>query len=199
MAEVDLVNVSGKPADAAVELRLRGAQRQDTVRATGSGTQHLPFDIPAWATGLEVDLTMDRAQWGRFTDFGVTVLDSAGRQVAQRPMQYAFGRLSTVLPDAHGGIRAELRLLPGFADAGDDRPWSAVVAIRLYADSAVAVAPAGAGEVPLPPSGHGAVSFRLGASPWPLPSGFAPLGVALVRIGDQVWTRESGFAGRNEE
>ena len=199
MAEVDLVNVSGKPADAEVELRLRGAQRQDTVRATGSGTRRLPFDIPAWASGLEVDLTMDRGQWGRFTDFGVTVLDSAGRQVAQRPMQYAFGRLSTVLPDAHGGIRAELRLLPGFADAGDDRPWSAVVTIRLYADSAVAVAPAGAGEVALQSSGRGAISFRLGTSPWPLPSGFAPLGVTLVRIGDQVWTRESGFAGRNDE
>jgi hypothetical protein len=200
MAEVDLVNVTGTPADAEVELRLRGAQRQDTVRATGPGIRRLPFDIPTWAAGLEVDLAMDPAQWGRFTDFGVTVLDSVGRQLAQHPSQYAFGRLSTVLPDAHGGTRAELTLFPGFADAGDDRPWSAVATIRLYADSAVAVAPAaGAGEVPLQPGERGGRSFKLGASPWPLPPGFSPLGVVLVRIGDQVWTRESGFVERNEE
>ncbi len=200
VAEVDLVNVTGKPAGAEVELRLRGAQRQDTVRATGSDIQRLPFEIPTWATSLEVDLAMDREQWGRFTDFGVTVLDPVGRQLAQSPMQYAFGRLSTVLPDAHGGTRAELTLFPGFADAGDDRPWGALVTIRLYADSAVAVAPAaGKGEVALKPGERGAASFRLGSSPWPLPSGFAPLGVVLVRVGDQVWTRESGFAERNEE
>ena len=30
--------------------------------------------------------------------------------------------------------------------------------------------------------------------PWPLPDGFAPLGVVLARIGEQVWTRETVFA-----
>jgi hypothetical protein len=27
-----------------------------------------------------------------------------------------------------------------------------------------------------------------------MPQGFAPLGVILARVGEQVWTRESGFA-----
>jgi hypothetical protein len=199
-AEAELVNVTDQEVRGDVEFRLRGAQRHDTVRASGPAVQRVPFDIPAWATGLEVDLAMDRDQWGRFTDFGLTVLDSVGRQLAQSPLQYAFGRLSTVLPDGRSGSRAELTLFPGFADAADDAPWSAAVTIRLYADSAVAVEPAeGTGEVGMRPGERTTARFPLGRAPWPLPTGFAPLGVVLVRTGDQVWTRESGFAGRSGE
>ncbi|HUQ15420.1 MAG TPA: S8 family serine peptidase [Gemmatimonadales bacterium] len=198
VVHADLSNVTGKAVTARVELRLRGAQRQDTVRARGSAIQRIPFDLPAWATGLEVDMAMDREQWARFTDFGVTVLDSTGRQLAQDPMEYAFSRLSTVLPDGHGGTRAELTLFPGFADPADDRPWSATATIRLYADSAVAIAPmASDGEVSIAPGQTASVRFRLPPAPWPAPPGFAPLGVILARDGEQVWTRESGFAGRS--
>ncbi len=194
VAHADLSNMTDKAVTARVELRLRGAQRQDTVRARGSAIQRIPFDIPAWATGLEVDMAMDPEQWGRFTDFGVTVLDSVGRQLAQDPMEYAFGRLSTVLPDGHGDTRAELTLFPGFADSVPGQPWSATATIRLYADSAVAVAPTvGAGEVSVPPGRTSSVHFRLPPAPWPMPPGFAPLGVILARVGEQVWTRESGF------
>ena len=198
-AQAELTNVSGKPVTAGVELRLRGAERQDTVRASGSAIRRIPFDIPAWATGLEVDMTMDRELWGKFTDFGVTVLDSMGRQLAQDPMEYAFGRLSTVLPDGHGGTRAELTLFPGFADAANERPWSATATIRLYADSAVAVAPAAGsgGETTIGSGQRTSVRFRLPPAPWPMPRGFAPLGLILARVGEQVWTRETGFAERS--
>jgi subtilisin family serine protease len=195
MAVTELLNLSARDITAGTELRLRGAQREDTVRARGSAIREVPFDIPSWATGLEVDVRMDRAQWGRFTDFGVTVLDSLGGQLAQDPLEYAFGRLSTLLPDGHGSTRVTLSLYPGLADAGDDREWSLVTAIRLYADSAVAVAAAdGSGELRLKPGEKGAVRFRLPEAPWPLPAGFSPLGVVLVRAGEQVWTRESGFS-----
>ncbi len=198
VAHADLSNLTGKAVTARVELRLRGAQRQDAIGAHGSASQRIPFDIPAWATGLEVDVAMDREQWGRFTDFGVTVLDSTGRQLAQDPMEYAFGRLSTVLPDGHGGTRAELTLFPGFADPADDRRWSATATIRLYADSAVAIAPvASDGEVSVAPGQTASVRFQLPPAPWPMPAGFAPLGVILARVGEQVWTRESGFAERS--
>jgi subtilisin family serine protease len=198
VAHAELSNVTGKAVTARVELRLRGAQRQEAVRALGSAIQRIPFDIPAWATGLEVDVAMDREQWGRFTDFGVTVLDSMGRQLGQDPMEYAFGRLSTVLPGGHGATRAELTLFPGFADPADDRPWSATATIRLYADSAVAIPPVSDGdEVSLPAGQEASVRFRLPPAPWPMPPGFAPLGVILARVGDQVWTRESGFAERS--
>ena len=195
LAVAELVNVGAREVILGTELRLRGAQREDTVRARGSGIRAVPFDIPAWATGLEVDVRMDPEQWGRFTDFGVTVLDSAGGQLAQDPLQYAFGRLSTLLPEGHRGSRATLSLYPGFADAGDEREWSVVATIRLYADSALAVAPAeGTGELRLQPGARGAVSFRLPPSPWPLPEGFSPLGVILAREAEHVWTRESAFS-----
>ena len=138
---------------------------------------------------------MDAEQWERFTDFGVTVLDATGRQLAQGPQQYALGRTSTLLPEGHRGLRARLSLYPGFADAGDDREWSVVTTIRLYADSAIAVPPAeGTGELQLHAGARGTIGFRLPPSPWPLPEGFSPLAVVLVRDGDQVWTRESAFS-----
>jgi hypothetical protein len=191
-----LSNVTGGAVAAGVELRLRGVQREDTVRASGSAAQRIPFDIPGWATGLEVDLSMNPGQWGRFTDFGVTVLDSAGRQVAQDPLEYAFGRLSTVLPEGHGGTRAQLTLLPGFADSTDSRPWSATATIRLYADSAVALAPVDRSDVSIAPGQAASVPFRLPAVPWLVPSGFVPLGVVLARVGEAVWTRETGLPER---
>jgi tripeptidyl-peptidase II len=198
-AIAELSNMTARPVTAGVELRLRGAQRQHSVRTHGAAIQRISFEIPAWASGLEVDLTMDRDQWSRFTDFGVTVLDSDGRQVAQEPMQYAFGRLSTVLPEGHGDIRADLALLPGFADPADDRPWAVTATIRLYADSAVAVAPltANAGQLSIAAGRRAAMRFRLPSLPWPMSQGFAPLGVVLVREGEQVWTREGGFAERS--
>jgi hypothetical protein len=192
----ELVNVTARAARLGVELRLRGAQRVDTIRARGSAIRRLPFEIPAWATGLEVDVAMPRSQWGRFTDFGVTVLDSAGRQLAQDPMEYAFGRLSTLLPEGHGGTAAELALYPGFADPGDDQEWNVTTTIRLYADSAVAVPPIeGGGEIALDSRRKEGVRFGVPAPPWTLPPGFGPLVVFLVREGDRVWTRESGLEG----
>ena len=193
VARAELSNVTGSAATAEVELRLRGAERRNLIRASGSAVQRIPFDIPGWATGLEVDVAMDRGQWGRFTDFGVTVLDSIGRQIAQDPMEYSFGRLSTVLPDGHGGTRAELTLFPGFADSADSRSWSATATIRLYADSAVAVPPVDGSGAAVAPGGRASVRFRLPPDPWPMPGGFAPLGVVLARIGEQVWTRETGL------
>ena len=138
---------------------------------------------------------MEPGQWGRFTDFGVTVLDSAGIQVAQDPLEYSFGRLSTVLPEGHGEMPVELTLFPGFADPADEKPWSVTTTIRLYADSAVAVSPASAGAsgLTIPAGKRVTADYVLPASPWPMPQGFDPMGVVLVRHGEQVWTRESGF------
>ena len=59
---------------------------------------------------------MERAQWGKFTDFGVTLFDSVGRQIEKSPLNYAVGRLQAELPEGHGDMPVELALFPGFAD-----------------------------------------------------------------------------------
>ena len=79
---------------------------------------------------------MDRAQWGRFTDFGVTLFDSIGRQLGKDPLEYAFGRLSVDLPDGQSDRPVTVALFPGFADPADTARWSATMSIRLYADTA---------------------------------------------------------------
>jgi hypothetical protein len=195
-ASTQLRNVTGQPVTLGIELRLRGAERRYNIRARGSAPQRIPFEIPGWATGVEVDVAMDPDQWGRFTDFGVTVVDSAGRQLAQDPLEYAFGRLSTLLAEGHGDIAAGLALFPGFADSTDSRPWTLTATIRLYADSAIDVAPLtpNAGQLSLAAGGAASVHFRLPPLGWRMPHGFSPLGVVLIRDGEQVWTRESGFA-----
>ncbi len=55
----------------------------------------------------------------------------------------------------------------------------------------------GTGDVTIAAGGSVAVRFQLPPAPWPLPEGFAPLGVFLARAGGQVWTREDGFAERS--
>ena len=196
--ESKLWNRTGTAVRAALEFRLRGGERRDTVRTSGSAVQRVPFDLPAWATGLEVDVAMSRDQWGRFTDFGVTVRDSAGRQLAQDPMEYAFGRLSTTVAAGRSGTRAEVALAPGFADPADGGPWEVVTTIRLYADSAVDVQRAAAGgEVTLAAGAQGSMRFQLPSMPWALPSGFAPMGVVLAREGERVWTLEGGYPERS--
>jgi len=111
-------------------------------------------------------------------------------------LQYAFGRLSTVLPQGHSDIRADLVLFPGFADSTDGRPWTLAVTFRLYADSAIAVPPSAvtASKLSLAAGRAAEVHFRLPPSPWPMPHGFSPLGVVLIRDREQVWSREGGFA-----
>ena len=195
---------------------LVGAERGHTVVARGSGTERVTFRAPRWAKHVEVDVAMERAQWGRFTDFGVTLFDSAGRQLEQSPLNYAFGRLGAELPEGHGDMALAVGLFPGFADSATAAggPWTAQVTIRLYAERPVALQPggeagaaagaaAGAGDaaqgppaaaLAVPPGRTVTQGFTLPASlPWALGDGFHPLGILGVRAGEQVWTRRAGL------
>ena len=88
-----------------------------------------------------------------------------------------------------------LELLPGFADAVTDAPWTLRASLRLYADSAVTLVPGATGPAALtvPPGREGSRAFPLPAAPWPLGDGFFPLGILVVRAGDETWTREGGL------
>ncbi len=188
-------NLSAKPVTAEVGLHVGGAERVVQIRARNSEPQRIQFVAPAAATGVVVDVTMERAQWGRFTDFGLSVFDSVGRQLGKQPLNYAFGRLQVELPANHGDMPLSVGLFPGFADPAGDQSWRARASIRLYGDSATAVAPtAGASPaITIAPGKSGTVSFLQPVIPWHLSEGFFPLGVLVARIDGQVWTRETGF------
>jgi hypothetical protein len=190
-----LSNVTTAPVKAEVGMVLGGGERVESVVARGSAVRRIPFVAPAWARSVVVDITMDRTQWGRFTDFGVTLFDSVGRQIEKEPLNYAFGRLEASLPEGHPAMPLELRLFPGFADAGGDEHWTLRASIRLYADSAVVLdlPPAGQAPVTIAPGKTASFSFPLPHSPWALGDGFFPLGVLVVRAAENTWTRESGL------
>ena len=171
---------------------LVGAERRVRVESRGAGTERVRFGIPAWAVHAAVDVEMDRASWPQFTDFGVTLLDGAGRQLGQAPLNYAFGRLHVDLPAPRAGgpdSTAEVALFPGLADPAGGRPWSARVSIRLYADSAHVSRLAG--EPLTVPAGGGATIAIPMKEPGFVPGpGFDPLGIVVVPEDERTWTLE---------
>jgi hypothetical protein len=150
----------------------------------------VPFVVPAWSRGVVVDVSMDRAQWGRFTDFGVTLFDSLGRQLGRQPLNYAFGRLQVELPAGHGDMPVSLGLFPGLADTTQRQAWRLRAAVRVYADTSVVLARQDSSARTIAPHGRVEASFRLPPAPWPLPPGFVPLGLLVARADGRSWTRE---------
>jgi subtilisin family serine protease len=184
-------NLTGAPVEAVVGMHLGGAVRLETVTASGSAVQRIPFVVPSWSRGVVIDISMDRAQWGRFTDFGVTLFDSLGQQLGKQPLKYAFGRLQVELPEGHGDLPVTLGLFPGFADPAGDQRWSLRASIRVYADTSVVLARADSGSQRIAPRATATADFALPASPpWPLGPRFVPLGLLVARADDRSWTRE---------
>jgi subtilisin family serine protease len=187
-----IANLASTTVKAELGFHIGGAERQETVAAQGPVVQWIPVVAPSWASGLEVDLTMDRSQWERFTDLGLSLFDSLGRQMGKQPVNYAFGRLQVPMPDGHADMALKVGLFPGFARADDRDPWTIHLAIRAFADTSRSLVPAsgGAASVTAAPGKTASLTFTLPAeSPWPLPPGFVPLGAVSARIGDRVWTR----------
>jgi hypothetical protein len=140
---------------------------------------------------LELDVEMDRSAWNRFTDFGVTVMDTLGRIVADAPLNYASGRLRLDLDDDHAGLPVQVALLPGLADVNDQAPWSVSLRIRLYSRSAASLPPANPDDgamMQVSAGGSRTVGFRMINSPWPLGEGFQPLGLVVAETEGTTWT-----------
>ena len=194
-AVAQLSNTSAAPVKAEVAVLLGGAERVETVVARGPAVRRVPFVAPAWAKSVVIDLSMDREQWSRFTDFGVTLFDSIGQQIEKQPLNYAFGRLQAKFPLDHSSMPVELALFPGFADTTADESWTVRASIRLYADTAIALQPADTTkpDLTIAPGKSEIARFNLLQSPWPLGDGFFPLGVLAARAEEHTWTRESGL------
>ena len=188
-------NVTASSVDAEVGLHVGGAERDEVVKAKGSDTQRIPFVVPRWSRGVVVDITMDPAQWGKFTDFGVSLFDSLGRQLGKKPLNYAFGRLQVELPEGHGDMPVTLGLFPGFADPAGDLSWSLRASIRVYADSTVVLRPLGTPTLSIPAGKAATSAFRIPAEmPWTLGDRFSPLGLLVARVQGRSWTRETPLA-----
>jgi hypothetical protein len=183
-------NLTGAPVEAEVGMHLGGAARLETISSSGSAAQRIPFVVPAWSRGVVIDIAMDRAQWGKFTDFGVTLFDSLGHQLGKQPLNYAFGRLQVELPEGHGDLPVTLGLFPGFADSAGDQRWSLRTSIRVYADTSVVLARADSGTGTIAPRASATADFALARSPWPLGPRFVPLGLLVARADGRSWTRE---------
>jgi subtilisin family serine protease len=174
--------------DRQVRMGLVGGERQVRVTAGGNDTVTTEFEIPGWATQLVVDLTMSREQWARFTDFGMTLFDSAGGQVDNAPLNYSFGRIESSFDVGHPAQRFLLSLFPALAEVDSRERWQAMISIRLYADDEVLLSAAQGGASA--PEEEEATMFTLPPSPWPLGDQFFPLGLMEVTRKGEVWTRE---------
>ncbi len=175
--------------------RLVGGAREIKVVAQGTRPQRIRFQLPGWAAHAIADVTMAPEQWPLFTDFGVTLFDSVGRQLGKEPLNYAFGRMSIDLPRGRDLLHpqsVELSLLPGLADAAPDQRWTANVTIRLYADSADVTTLPGK-RVSIDPDRSATVLLPVGQPPLALGAGFVPLGIVVVTEQDRTWTREVPF------
>ena len=189
------LNGVGPRTETRLELGLIGGERIEQISTRGSAPVRVPFTIPSWATAVVIDVAMDRAQWGRFTDFGLTLFDADGRQLGKDPLEYAFGRLSVDVAKGQTDRPATVALFPGFADPADTAQWSASISMRLYADTMAAVSPVAGDSSEMVVSRGSKVTRRFGPleTPWRLEEGFNLLGVLVARTRGRLWTREIGL------
>ncbi|HEV8124372.1 MAG TPA: S8 family serine peptidase [Gemmatimonadales bacterium] len=177
---------AGTPA---AQVSLVGAERDLVVNGSGSDTVSASFNIPPWASHLEVDFSMSPAQWSLFTDMGMTLFDSAGHQVDHAPLDYSFGRLAVDFDAGRQDQAVVLRLFPGLAEPATNARWSGVLRIRLYAGNQVALTSGSAAGSSVPAEEE-TILFNMIPSPWPLGPDFYPLGLMAVEQDGVTWTRE---------
>ena len=176
---VEISNPTPATIDGTLLLRLIGAERDIQVTGRGAPAESIAVAVPVWASRAEVDVEMPRAQWGRFTDFGVTVFDTSGQLLNDGPLNYAVGRQAFAVPAGAAGAPAVIELFPALALPDHAEPWQATVRVRFLLDSAGPAASRRA--VAVVAGGRSAVDAGT-VTPPALPAGFHPLLDARVTV-----------------
>jgi hypothetical protein len=168
---VEVSNAGDATAVGRAAVALLGAERTVTVAGRGTPAESLTVRVPEWAQRAVLDVGMAREQWDEFTDFGVTVFDSVGQQVARGPLDYAFGRAGFDVTAALQGHAITVELYPAFARDTGARPWRATLRVRFLLPDARSEGDGG--PVSVVPGGHAPLRLAPPEAP-ALPEGFAP-------------------------
>ncbi|MGH7547855.1 MAG: S8 family serine peptidase [Gemmatimonadales bacterium] len=172
LADAEARNAGAASASGRLGTTLLGAEGRFEVTGRGAPAESLVVRVPQWATRAVVDVQMPREQWNEFTDFGVTDFDSTGQQLAQGPLNYAFGRHGFSVPAGLQGHPLTIELFPAFARAQGAHPWRATVRVRFLLREGQ---PFGGGSDVSVVAG-GRAGLTVGRVPEVvLPEGFAPL------------------------
>jgi len=178
---IEVSNATSSSINGTLSVRVIGAERDIQVSGRGTPAESIAVPVPRWAARAEVDVEMPRAQWGRFTDFGVTVYDTAGQHLNDAPLNYAVGRQSFGLPAGVPGTPALIELFPALALIDHAEPWEATVRVRFLMDSASATGNAARRPIAVVAGGRSAIETD-GVNVPALPDGFHPLLDARVTV-----------------
>lgn len=187
-------NVTATAVAGTAMFGLVGGERTMAFSQRGSAERRVRVTVPNWAARLVVDLTLPRAVWPLFTDFGLAVLDAEGRVLSKDPMNYAFGRTVVGLDSTLAGREVEIVLMPGLADPSASPLWDGDLSIRFYAEAPTLVETAARSEFTLAPGAAVSLRYPIGRLPWTLGDGFFPIGHFVIETGTGLWGRESGLS-----
>jgi len=152
-----------------VSSRALGAGRDISVAGRGLPPESVTVRVPGWAQRMVVDVQVDPDLWDELTDDAVTVFDSAGQQLNNAPLNYAFGRQDFKLPEGVGGRPVTIELFPAFARVDAAHAWKAEVRVRFLAAQGAAL---GGTQSLAVVAGGRAVAAAPQGQPFALPPGF---------------------------
>lgn len=172
-----LVNRAPDTSHVRVSAWVTGAAREHELKG-GADPASLELAVPPWASRLVLDISFPEDLWNQVTDVGVLVRDASGRDLSERPLEYASGRRSIPLDAISRAGPVTVSLFPAFARGAEGATWRARVRVGFLRQDVVGLEVLGmgtVGHVAVPP--HASVGLQF--SPVPpqveMPAGYAPL------------------------
>ncbi len=194
--EIRATSLTTTPILTRLRTALTGGARRIAARGDGREVVRVVVPVPAWAARITVDAAMPRALWPLFTDFGITLREPTGLLLEAAPLTFAFGRLTTALPERLRGDTLVLVLSPASAATDATAPWELTLGIRFGTDRPWALDDGGTTRDTLAPGAVRRARFSVATWPLDLGAGLVPLITVVALEGDDaVWTRELPLGG----